>query len=105
MIAWTFTYTEHVDRFLSKLSDDDLAKTRNMFRLFEEYGATLPTKYMKRMSGTKNLWELRAKRVRIFFFIDGNRGIGVHGIVKKSQRTPKSAIDLAIQRARLMCGV
>ena len=52
------------------------------------------------MSGTKNLWELRAKRIRIFFFIHKNRGIGIHGIIKKSQKTPKQDMKRALSRVR-----
>lgn len=99
---WIFTVTKGVQKFIDALSTGDKAKINSIFLLFEEYGPSLPSKYIKRMSGTKELWELRAKRVRVFFFINGNTGVGVHAIVKKSQKTPKSDIDTAIRRVRLL---
>jgi len=86
MNRWTLIGTEQLGKFLNGLSE-------------EEYGQILPAKYLKRMAGTKELWELRAKRIRIFIVISGNIGIAVHGIIKKSQKTPKQDIELAVKRA------
>lgn len=99
MNKWQFIITEWVAEFIGNLSVKDEAKVRNIIRLFEEYGQALPVKYLRRISGTKELWELRAKRARIFLVISGNIGIAVHGIIKKSQKTPKQDIELAVKRA------
>lgn len=48
----------------------------------------------------RELWELRAKRVRIFLLISGNTGIAVHGIIKKTQKTPRKDIELAESRGK-----
>lgn len=58
--------TEWVGKFIADLPIEEGNKVRNVIRLFKEYGQTLPVKYLKRISGTKELWELRAKRARIF---------------------------------------
>ena len=102
MDTWHFKVIEQVDKFLNALSVGDQAKVRDLFRIFEEFGPTLPVKYMKRISGTRELWELRAKRVRIFFYIHGDTGIGVHGIIKKSQKTPIQEIKTALLRMRFV---
>lgn len=100
MVQWKFEIIESVKNFIQSLSATDIAKIRTVFRLFEEYGPLLPAKYIKKMSGTKDIWELRAKRIRIFFFIHKNSGIGVHGIIKRSQKTPKQDIEVAMNRMR-----
>lgn len=100
MNRWNIKIIEQVDKFLEKLSIDQQAKITSIFLLFREYGTALPAKYLKRMSGTQDLWELRAKNVRIFLFIHENTGIAVHGIVKKTQRTPKADLHLAVKRVK-----
>lgn len=50
------------------------------------------------------LYELRAKGMegigRALFVIRGRRVVVVHAFQKKTQKTPKRAIDLALQRAK-----
>lgn len=99
---WKFKITLHVEKFIVELPESDVTKIKSIFLLFEEYGPTLPAKYIKKISGTKDAWELRAKRVRIFFYIDHNTAIGVQGIIKKSQKTPKKDINLAINRIQTL---
>jgi len=90
---------QKLEDFIAKLTIQDKAKLTGTFLLFKEYGRTLPVKYLKRITGTKDLWELRAKKIRIFVAMYGNTGIAVHGIMKQSQKTPKQDIDLAVKRA------
>ncbi len=99
MSKWDLVIIETVGKFLDKLEEDERSKVKSLSILFKEYGLMLPKKYLKRMSGTKELWELRAKRIRIFLVISKNMGIAVHAIIKKSQKTPKQDIDLAVKRA------
>lgn len=100
MNKWDIKTIEEVDKFVEKLSVDQQAKVESIFLLFREYGTVLPAKYFKKMVGTQDLWELRAKNVRIFLFMHENTGIAVHGIIKKTQKTPKNDIDLAIKRVK-----
>jgi len=50
----------------------------------------------------KDLWEVRSNIkdgiARIFFTVDGNEMILLHGFVKKSRATPQSELDLARER-------
>ena len=50
-----------------------------------------------------NLWEVRSKLEggnisRVFFTVKDNQMLLLHGIIKKSQKTPKKDLDLAISR-------
>ena len=100
MNAWNIKTVEQVDKFINTLSIEQQTKVKSVFLLFKEYGTTLPSKYLKRMSGTEALWELRMKNVRIFLFMHANIGIVVHGMIKKTQKTPKVDIDLAVKRVK-----
>lgn len=50
----------------------------------------------------KNLYEVRSRLhnrlARIIFTVQGNTIILLHGFIKKSQKTPKQDIDLALKR-------
>ena len=57
------------------------------------------------LSGYKDLWEVRSKITRgkiarIIFYISNGEMILLHGFVKKSQKTPKKEIDLAVKRQK-----
>ena len=49
-----------------------------------------------------DLWEVRSRLhnriARVIFTVDGDRMILLHGFIKKSQKTPKSDLQLARQR-------
>lgn len=54
----------------------------------------------------KGLWEARARLprariARVIFFMNNNTMILVNGFIKKTQKTPKSELDLAIKRKHL----
>jgi phage-related protein len=45
--------------------------------------------------------EFASNIFRIFFFLPGiNNAILLHGIVKKSQKTPKKELDVALERMK-----
>lgn len=51
------------------------------------------------------LWECRShltagKIARVIFCIEGQRMIALHGFIKKTQKTPKQEIDLALRRKK-----
>lgn len=56
-----------------------------------------------------DLWEVRtrlsgARIVRVFFTIRGTQMALLHGIIKKSQKTPKGDLNLARSRRNLWQG-
>lgn len=84
--------------FIDSLNRLKRARVDRIYYLFEEYGRFLPNKYLKKLSG--DVWELRPGDVRLFLCIKGDAGIIVHGILKKSQKTPKRDLDLATKRIK-----
>lgn len=84
--------------FIESLDKTKRAKVDRYFYLFEEYGTFLSNKYLKKIA--KNVWELRPGDIRLFLTLKGNQGYIVHGIYKKTQKTPKRDLDVAIQRIK-----
>lgn len=55
----------------------------------------------------KGLFEVRTnlptnRIARVFFCIDDDRMVLLHGVIKKSQKTPRSELDLARTRKRTL---
>src|SRR6266480_3333775 len=52
------------------------------------------------------LWEVRSCLengiARVIFYVEGSMMILLHGFVKKTQKTPKHELDLAIKRLSLL---
>ena len=82
--------------FIESLDKTRKTRVDRVYYLFEEYGFTLPSKYLKKLD--KDVWELRPGDVRLFLGIKGTRGIIVHGLFKKSQKTPRRDLKLAKKR-------
>lgn len=66
--------------------------------MFTEYGFALTEQHLKKLG--KNLWELRAGKIRLLFGLIENSAIVVNIFLKKSQKTPKKEIELAIKRLK-----
>jgi phage-related protein len=78
-------------------------KIVEVIEYLREYGFQLSTQYLRRMSGSKALWELRAKyrskQYRIFLAKTAETDILlVHAIIKKTPKTPKTDIQTAEER-------
>jgi phage-related protein len=52
----------------------------------------------------KGLWEVRSRLTdriaRVLFCVDGSTMVLLHGFIKKTQRTPKQELVLALRRIR-----
>lgn len=79
------------------------AKARNMINLLQECGTSLKEPYAAPIKNAnyKGLWELRVKFAsnitRIFYFIHrGDTFILLHGIKKKTQKTPHNELNRAL---------
>jgi len=60
----------------------------------------VPSQYLKKLTGTEEIWECRIRTqsniYRIFsFFVDGDTLVLTHGYSKKSQKTDKKQIKRA----------
>ena len=63
----------------------------------------VPANYLKKLTGTDGIWEIRADvgrdTFRLLGFFDGNEWIVLtNSFQKKTQRTPAGEIELAEQR-------
>ncbi len=73
-----------------------------VLQLIEEL-AVVPGQYFKKLVDTEEIWEVRAQHgaetFRLLGFFDGSTLlILTNGFAKKTQKTPRQEIDLAIQR-------
>jgi phage-related protein len=93
-----------VEGFMSELEPAARAKvvrTLEMLRMMP----VVPGKFWLKMSGSQNLWEIRAEYAGNIFRIlattaKGNRVILLHGFQKKSQKTPRQDMKIAQQRQK-----
>ncbi len=85
--------------FINRLPARDRAKINNALRLLEEYGTQLGMPHARRIEG--RLWELRPGGIRLFYFAYVRQQFVIlHGFRKKSNRTPKKEIAVALRRMR-----
>jgi phage-related protein len=89
--------------FLLALPTKAQAKLLRALELLEDYGPTMGEPYVKAIRGKSGLMELRTSlgsdAFRLFFFhAGGRRLVVVHGIRKKSKRTPLRDLDTAERR-------
>ena len=96
--------SEPVKEWLMDLSKEDRKRIGTDIKSVEfAWPIGMPTvRAMK-----KKLWEIRTdldngRIARVFFTIRGKELILLHGIIKKSQKTPKQDLDLARERARFV---
>lgn len=89
---------DKANKFIESLDKARRARVDRLYDLFEIYGTYLPSKYLKKIA--REVWELRPGDVRLFLAIKGNKGFVVHGILKKTQKTPKKDLGLAIKRIK-----
>ncbi|MBR9861473.1 type II toxin-antitoxin system RelE/ParE family toxin [bacterium] len=94
-------YKHYFENFLLKQPrkvQDKIFKVIEIIETFEQ----VPSTYLKSIVGTKGLYEARIKLGtniwRVFcFFDEGKLVILLNGFTKKSQKTPKSETDKAVE--------
>ncbi len=102
----TSTGTEPVREWLLDQSADD----RRMIGYdiaTAELGWPIGMPLCRSIVGRKGLWEVRTnltdgKIARVFFCVSGSRMVLLHGIVKKTQKTPAKDLDIAEKRMKEM---
>ena len=89
-----------VKLFIDGLDAKMRVKALSSIDILADFGTALREPYSKALG--KGLFELRIKfasditRIFYFFFVD-NKIVLTNGFVKKTQKTPKSEIDLALK--------
>lgn len=94
--------TEPVREWLRGLDEGD-RRTIGRDIALAEYGWPIGMPTCRAMG--RGLYEIRSRisagRIaRVIFFVSGPDMVLLHGFVKKSQRTPKSELDLAVRRLK-----
>ena len=90
--------------FLDSLTGKQAKKVLWVLKLVEDMDI-LPRQYFKKLSGNNGIWEVRVSlgndTFRLLgFFSKGRFLILTNAFVKKTQKTPKREITLAIQRKK-----
>ena len=93
-----------VEDFLNSLTAKQAQKVIWVLNLIEEHN-NIPSKFLKKMVNTDNLWEVRVDfESNIFRFLSFFAGSEIivltHGFQKKTQKTPKQAIKTAEKRMK-----
>jgi len=96
-------FNEVVKQETLQLPPKILAKMLHIFELIELMGANLGEPYTKPLKD--GLFEVRAKAKEgigrsIYCYQKGNKIIILHSFVKKDQKTPKRALDIALKRKK-----
>ena len=104
-MRWTVeTLSDVVDAELEVLPPALQARLIRLMEMVEAIGLEqLHEPHVKHIEG--KLWELRAKAAEgiargLYVTVTGRRVVVVHIFAKKSQKTPRSALDIARQRMK-----
>ncbi len=94
-----------VKEFIDSLSAESKAKYIFIADLLSEYGLNVREPYVKPVTGSRKLFEMRIKDKqnihRIFYFaFTGRMLVLLHGFTKKTQKTPVREINLAEKRMK-----
>ena len=93
-----------IETFLDSLTGKQAQKILWVLQLIEEL-ETIPRQYFKKLVDSEGIWEVRIQFGNdIFrllgFFDDGTLLILTNGFAKKTQKTPRAEIELALRRAK-----
>lgn len=100
-----------VKKYLQKLKEspdpgeNEMCEDISTFLIaLSERGNSLGMPMVRHLQGT-DLWELRPLPHRILYCVmDGNQIVLLHIFVKKSQETPKTELDTALGRYKILMG-
>jgi phage-related protein len=101
---WVVKYDERLEEWLETIPADIKAKMLRIVDMLVIFGPhNVREPYVKHVEGQRKLFEIRAKGkdgiARVFYCtISGQRIILLHGFTKKSDKTPKKEIDIAVRR-------
>jgi phage-related protein len=104
-MEWTVETLNHtVDKELNALPADMRARFTRVVRLIESFGVDrVAQPHVKHLQG--RLWEMRLRgrdgiARALYVTVTGQRVVVVRVFVKKTQKTPRREIELALERAK-----
>ena len=101
---WVVKYDERLEEWLEAVSADVKAKVLRIIEMLVVFGPhNVREPYVKHVEGQRRLFEIRAKGkdgiARVFYrTISGQKIILLHGFTKKTDKTPKREIDIAVKK-------
>lgn len=103
-MAWTVETLDIVDAEIEALPPSLQARMIRLMEMVEKIGLeNLREPHVKHLEG--KLWELRAKASAgvargLYVTLAGRRVVILHVFAKKSQKTPRAALDIARERMK-----
>ncbi len=103
-MSWEVTFhTEKVEKETLKFPAGILAHLLHILELVEEFGPNLGKPHTAPMGG--GLYEIRARGKEgigrsLFCTLKGKEIVILHSFIKKTQKTPKREIDIALKRMK-----
>jgi len=101
IVYYEYRQNNPVMEFILQRSPKEQAKILREIDLLEEFGFTLGLPYVKKVVNT-GLWELRIRHgsniYRMFYVEICNKFLLLHGFQKKTDKTPKKEINVALKR-------
>lgn len=94
-------YHPSVTKFIAQLEPSQTAKVVRVINLLQEYGLQIRSPHSKKLTGYKNLFELRTSGespVRLLYTPLDQEFIVLHAFTKKTDKTPTKEINTAISR-------
>lgn len=95
---------DEFDEWLQRLPIKDRAKMLQVITDTQEQGLLVAQRmtWVKKIESERNLYELRSKVAKniqraLYFHVEDSRYVITHGFTKKTQKTPKSEIDHALE--------
>ncbi|GIU21001.1 type II toxin-antitoxin system RelE/ParE family toxin [Shewanella sp. MBTL60-007] len=100
-MKWTVNLYDGVEEAILDMPTSLRARMIHLLELVQEHGANLGEPHSKSLGG--GLFELRAKAKDgicrgLFCYLNGPNIIVLNAFVKKSQKTPKKELSLALKR-------
>lgn len=86
------------NKIIKALPKEEGAIVAKVIDLFQDYDFGLTEQHLKKLN--RGLWELRAGRWRLLFGTVEGSAVITNVFLKKSQKTPKNDIDLAVKRLK-----
>jgi phage-related protein len=90
-----------IDEFVQKLTPQDQGRFVDVYKGIQAQGLEFPTVQFRQLDG--KLWEIKYSapggKYRIaYVMMEVNRMVWLHMFKKKTQKTPKNDLDLALRR-------
>ncbi len=92
-------------KYIESLSVKERAKVFEFIAQLQEKGNKMPNPYAEKLTGEKDIWELRIKwrtnAYRVFYFFFEQKDIYlVNAFLKKTNKTPRAEIKKAKKRIK-----